>query len=263
MALANTAALQAAGIGAARPLTSPAATIVRDAPASRPACSKTTPWRLVERHVPAPSPAAMRSRPGRGDAVTWPSAASPPCITWARGTISRSFDARPARAARLHNAHLCRGAARRPGSGSARRVQTRRYGGTMVAATTGCASAGSRGSSMARSARTRRRSSSRSPTRRRIAGCFVNTAEDLERWTAGADAAGLQVAVHAIGDRAIRLQLDIFERVRRDNGPRDRRFRIEHAQHLAPGTSRASRSSASSPACSRITRSTTAAGRRG
>ncbi|HEX6960709.1 MAG TPA: amidohydrolase, partial [Lacipirellula sp.] len=65
-------------------------------------------------------------------------------------------------------------------------------------------------------------------------GLLVNTAEDLEEWTAEADAAGLQVAVHAIGDRAIRLQLDVFERVAKQNGPRDRRFRIEHAQHIAP-----------------------------
>ncbi|MCC6492128.1 MAG: amidohydrolase [Pirellulales bacterium] len=65
-------------------------------------------------------------------------------------------------------------------------------------------------------------------------GLLVNTAEDLETWTAAADAAGLQVAVHAIGDRAIRLQLDVFERVAGSNGPRDRRFRIEHAQHIAP-----------------------------
>jgi predicted amidohydrolase YtcJ len=65
-------------------------------------------------------------------------------------------------------------------------------------------------------------------------GLLVNTAEDLESWTAAADAAGLQVAVHAIGDRANRLQLDVFERVAKQNGPRDRRFRIEHAQHIAP-----------------------------
>ena len=65
-------------------------------------------------------------------------------------------------------------------------------------------------------------------------GLLVNTAEDLEAWTAGADRADLQVVVHAIGDRAIRLQLDVFERVARINGPRDRRFRIEHAQHISP-----------------------------
>lgn len=65
-------------------------------------------------------------------------------------------------------------------------------------------------------------------------GLLVTPPESLYAWTAAADKAGLQVMVHAIGDRAIRLQLDVFERVERENGPRDRRFRIEHAQHLAP-----------------------------
>ncbi|MGH9172915.1 MAG: amidohydrolase, partial [Vicinamibacterales bacterium] len=64
-------------------------------------------------------------------------------------------------------------------------------------------------------------------------GLLVNTPDDLYRWIAGADKAGLQVMVHAIGDRANGLLLDIFERVIGENGPRDRRFRIEHAQHLA------------------------------
>lgn len=65
-------------------------------------------------------------------------------------------------------------------------------------------------------------------------GLLVNTPEDLYAWTSGADKAGLQVICHAIGDRAIRLQLDIYQRVEQEDGPRDRRFRIEHAQHLAP-----------------------------
>ena len=65
-------------------------------------------------------------------------------------------------------------------------------------------------------------------------GLLVSTPDDLRRWTTGADAAGLHVLVHAIGDRAIRLQLDIFRDAARENGPRDRRFRIEHAQHIAP-----------------------------
>jgi predicted amidohydrolase YtcJ len=65
-------------------------------------------------------------------------------------------------------------------------------------------------------------------------GLLVNTEEDLYRWTSGADKAGLHVIIHAIGDRANRTLLDIFERVAAENGPRDRRFRIEHAQHLAP-----------------------------
>jgi predicted amidohydrolase YtcJ len=47
-----------------------------------------------------------------------------------------------------------------------------------------------------------------------------------------ADRAGLQVAVHAIGDRANHLILNFFEEAEKANGARDRRFRIEHAQHL-------------------------------
>src|ERR1700736_3584740 len=47
-----------------------------------------------------------------------------------------------------------------------------------------------------------------------------------------ADRAGLQVAVHAIGDKANHLILNMFEIAEKQNGPRERRFRIEHAQHL-------------------------------
>jgi hypothetical protein len=65
-------------------------------------------------------------------------------------------------------------------------------------------------------------------------GLFVNTPEHLYEWTSGADKAGLQVIVHAIGDKAIRTQLDIYQRVEKEDGPRDRRFRIEHLQHIAP-----------------------------
>jgi len=50
----------------------------------------------------------------------------------------------------------------------------------------------------------------------------------------GADRAGLQIAVHAIGDKANKTILDIFAEVGKRNGPRDRRLRIEHAQHLRP-----------------------------
>jgi predicted amidohydrolase YtcJ len=65
-------------------------------------------------------------------------------------------------------------------------------------------------------------------------GLLVESPDDLYEWTSGADRAGLHVMVHAIGDRAIATQLAIFERVARENGMRDRRFRIEHAQHIRP-----------------------------
>ena len=52
---------------------------------------------------------------------------------------------------------------------------------------------------------------------------------------AAADQAALQVMIHAIGDEANKLILDIYQQVAQKNGARDRRLRIEHAQHLRPG----------------------------
>ena len=65
-------------------------------------------------------------------------------------------------------------------------------------------------------------------------GYFVNTSEELYDWISGADKAGLQVMVHAIGDSANNEILNIYQQVAGENGPRDRRFRIEHAQHISP-----------------------------
>jgi predicted amidohydrolase YtcJ len=48
-----------------------------------------------------------------------------------------------------------------------------------------------------------------------------------------ADAAGLQICTHAIGDQAISMILDLYTEVAKAHGTADRRFRIEHAQHMA------------------------------
>lgn len=64
-------------------------------------------------------------------------------------------------------------------------------------------------------------------------GLFVTPPARLKELVKAADAAGLSVAVHAIGDRANAELLDVFGEVAKD-GPRDRRFRIEHVQHLRP-----------------------------
>jgi predicted amidohydrolase YtcJ len=63
-------------------------------------------------------------------------------------------------------------------------------------------------------------------------GLLVNPPEKMYEWISGADKAGLHVMVHAIGDRAIAMLLDIYERVEKEDGARDRRFRVEHTQHL-------------------------------
>ena len=48
-----------------------------------------------------------------------------------------------------------------------------------------------------------------------------------------ADAAGLQICTHAIGDQGISIILDLYSEVVKAHGESDRRFRIEHAQHMA------------------------------
>jgi predicted amidohydrolase YtcJ len=65
-------------------------------------------------------------------------------------------------------------------------------------------------------------------------GLLVTPEDSLRRWIGAADSAGLQVVVHAIGERANALLLGIFDSVAQAHGARDRRFRNEHAQHLRP-----------------------------
>ena len=48
-----------------------------------------------------------------------------------------------------------------------------------------------------------------------------------------ADAAGLQLCTHAIGDEGISIILDLYSGIVKAHGEADRRFRIEHAQHMA------------------------------
>src|ERR1044072_4233920 len=54
----------------------------------------------------------------------------------------------------------------------------------------------------------------------------------MQKFIEEADRAGLQGLIHAIGDKANDTILNIYEQVEKQNGARDRRFRIEHAQHL-------------------------------
>jgi len=65
-------------------------------------------------------------------------------------------------------------------------------------------------------------------------GLMRQPESDMRSWVGAADSAGLQIAVHAIGDRANAIILAIYDSVARAHGRRDRRFRVEHAQHLRP-----------------------------
>ncbi|KAL3696321.1 hypothetical protein R1sor_010397 [Riccia sorocarpa] len=66
-------------------------------------------------------------------------------------------------------------------------------------------------------------------------GGFVVDPDWLRNEIIGADRAGLQIAVHVIGDAAVDYLLTVVEDMNATNGPRDRRFRLEHVQHLSSG----------------------------
>ena len=63
-------------------------------------------------------------------------------------------------------------------------------------------------------------------------GLLVNDTTQLRNWILAADSAGLHIGVHAIGNRANDWLLNVYAEAIGRNGQRDRRFRIEHAQHL-------------------------------
>jgi predicted amidohydrolase YtcJ len=65
-------------------------------------------------------------------------------------------------------------------------------------------------------------------------GLLIHEPDELEALVFDADAAGFQPVVHAIGDRANTLVLDVFERLRAARGAKDRRPRLEHAQAIRP-----------------------------
>ena len=64
-------------------------------------------------------------------------------------------------------------------------------------------------------------------------GLTVTDTASLRAWVTGASKAGLQVTVHAIGDRANDFILGVFKYAQTTNGIKDPRFRVEHAQHLS------------------------------
>ncbi len=64
-------------------------------------------------------------------------------------------------------------------------------------------------------------------------GLLTTDTASLRSWALAGDQAGLQLIIHAIGDQANDWLLDVYEGAIERNGPGDRRFRIEHAQHLS------------------------------
>ena len=72
------------------------------------------------------------------------------------------------------------------------------------------------------------------PNNRGILSAEMHPPESMRERLMKADGAGLQLRVHAIGDRAISMILDMFAAIEKANGYHDQRMTIEHAQHVAP-----------------------------
>ncbi|HEV2147264.1 MAG TPA: amidohydrolase [Longimicrobiaceae bacterium] len=224
MALANTAALRAAGVTHATPEV-PGGTIVRDAAGEPAGVLKDNSMSLVDRVVPEPSPAmndraldaAMRHVAAQGVTSVHNVGSWADLATFRRAREAGTLRTRIYAVVPLDTWERLRDTVAARGRGDA----WLRIGGLKGFVD------GSLGSHTAAF----HEPFTDTPADR---GLLVSEPDDLYRRVSGADAAGLQVMVHAIGDRANTLQLDIFERVARENRPRDRRFRIEHAQHVAP-----------------------------
>jgi len=71
------------------------------------------------------------------------------------------------------------------------------------------------------------------PNNSGLLGEQMHPLSQMQDWMTKADAAGLQICAHAIGDRAISTVLDLYADVVKANGGVERRLRIEHAQHMA------------------------------
>jgi hypothetical protein len=65
-------------------------------------------------------------------------------------------------------------------------------------------------------------------------GSTLYTPEEFKHDFLELDRRGFQVMTHAIGDGAVRATLDAYEAVEKQNGPRDRRWRIEHMETVDP-----------------------------
>jgi len=65
-------------------------------------------------------------------------------------------------------------------------------------------------------------------------GLFTYPPDSIKTWVSDASNAGLQITVHAIGDKANHFILNTFEEIQNKTGKKDQRFRVEHAQHIDP-----------------------------
>ena len=234
MALANTTALRLAGISATTPDVAGGA-IVRDAAGVPTGVLKDNAMRLVERAVPPPSPAdedaaldaAMTYVTAQGVTSIHHMGSLPPGETWHELDVFCRARDRGALRVRIHSTvplETWSRLATLVGSGTFGGADGRGDDWVRI----GSLKSFVDGSLGARTAAFHAAYADRPDD----CGLLVNDPDQMRAWMIAADAAGLQLATHAIGDRANTVLLDLLTEIARVNGARDRRFRVEHAQHL-------------------------------
>ena len=216
MALANSVAIKLAGISAA--MRDPdGGTIVRDAKGEPAGVFKDNAMALVTRVIPPDTPevlmgkarAALRHAASLGVTTIQDMTAAP-----AELAAYRQLHARGELTARIYSIQNFAGPRPAAAAGDGQWV---RLGGRKLFAD------GSMGSGTAAFFEPYTDDPSTS-------GLLLSPPHVLEKEIFDADAAGYQLVVHAIGDRANAIVLDIFAKLIKERGPRDRRPRIEHAQ---------------------------------
>jgi predicted amidohydrolase YtcJ len=65
-------------------------------------------------------------------------------------------------------------------------------------------------------------------------GATLYTPEQFRKYFLELDKRGFQVMTHSIGDGAVRTVLDAYQYVEKIDGPRDRRWRVEHIETISP-----------------------------
>lgn len=242
MALANSVALRIAGVTRDTPDIDGGA-IVRDEHGEPTGVLKDNAMHLVERAIPRPSPAqqdqalndAMRYVASNGVTSVHHMGALPQAGSWTDLDVFRRVHARGGLRTRIYATvpldtwpRLCDLIASRELGGPTSRVGFVEAGRGDEWLHVGALKSFIDGSLGARTAAFHDPYTDLPDER----GLLVAREADLQRWMLDADRAGLQLIVHAIGDRANTLLLDLFSHVVATNGPRDRRLRVEHAQHL-------------------------------